>query len=74
MSAQETNEIRELTQAELDEVAGAATAQFRGRYQLKLAEASDNQRRRNNGRRTAVGLRRPGDGAWSGQSQPLSVC
>ena len=40
MSAQETNEIRELTQAELDEVTGAATDQFRGRYQLRLAEAS----------------------------------
>jgi ribosomal protein L29 len=40
MNAQETNEIRELTQAELDEVTGAATEQFRGRYQLKLSEAS----------------------------------
>jgi hypothetical protein len=40
MSAQEANEIRELTQAELDEVTGAATDQFRGRYQLKLSEAS----------------------------------
>jgi hypothetical protein len=41
MSAQETNEIRELTQAELDEVTGGAPAQSRGRYQLRLAEASD---------------------------------
>jgi hypothetical protein len=41
MSAQEANEIRELTQVELEEVAGAATEQFKGRYQLKLAEASD---------------------------------
>jgi len=40
MSAQETNETRELAQAELDEVTGAATDQFRGRYQLRLAEAS----------------------------------
>lgn len=40
MSAQVANEIRELTQAELDAVTGAAPEQFRGRYQLRLDEAS----------------------------------
>jgi hypothetical protein len=40
MSAQETTEMRELTQAELDEVSGAAPEQSRRRYQLRLEEAS----------------------------------
>ena len=40
MSKRQTREIRELTQAELEKVAGASTQeQFRGRYQLKLSEA-----------------------------------